>query len=71
MVFLEFDDFFEFTEGFGFFGFDGVVGIEDGLEFFFLFEDGAHGLAVVEGEAALLQPGMAFEFDRLARDWIY
>jgi hypothetical protein len=62
---LEFGDGFEFAEGSGFDRF-GFGGIEDGFEFLFLAVQTAHGLGVVECEAALLNPGMAFEGHRFS-----
>jgi hypothetical protein len=52
---LVFVDLFELAEGFGFFGFGGVGGVEEGFEFLLVAVEGAHGLAVVEGEAAFLE----------------
>ena len=54
------------ADGFGFLGFGGIVGIEDGFELLLLFVEGAGGLGVVEGEVALLETGVAFEDDGLA-----
>ncbi len=65
VVFLEIVDLFEFAEGFGFFRFGGV-GVEDGFEFLLFFEEAAHGFAVVEGEAAFLEAGVAEEVDSFA-----
>lgn len=47
----------EFAGGFGFDGFDLGVVIEDGFEFALLAEDGAHGLGLVEFEAAFVERG--------------
>ena len=52
---LEFVDLFEFGEGFGFFGLGGVGGVEEGFEFLLFAVKGAHGLAVIKGEAAFLE----------------
>ena len=67
VVLLPLIELFEFAEGFGFFGFGGFAGIKYRFEFFLFFVQGAHGLAVVEGEAAFLEAGMAFEDDGCAR----
>ena len=56
---LEFCEFFQLAECFCFFGLGSIFGIKDGFEFLFPAEQGAHGLHVVEGEAALLQAGAA------------
>ena len=56
----------EVAEGFGFFGFGGIFGIEDGFEFFLFAAEAAHGLGVVEGEAAFLEACVALEGDGLA-----
>jgi len=55
VMFLPLVELFEFAEGFGFFGFGGVAGIEDGFEFLLFVVECAHGLSVVEGEAAFLE----------------
>ena len=65
MLALECGDGFEFALGFGFDRF-GFLGIKDGFEFFFLSVQAAQGLDVVEGEAAFLNPGMAFERRRFS-----
>jgi hypothetical protein len=62
---LKFDNRFQFSERFSFFGLGGV-GVEDSFELFFFAVEAAHGFAVVEGEAAFLEPGVAFERDGLA-----
>jgi len=63
---LEFGEFFEFVQGFGFDGFGFVLVVEDGFEFLLFAEDGTQGLGIVQGEAAFLEPGVAFEGDRFA-----
>ena len=57
---LELGDGFKFAEGFGFDGL-GFVAVEDGFEFAFFAEERAHGLGVVDGWAAFLDPGVALE----------
>ena len=61
VLFLELGDGFEVAESLGFDGFGFVGVVENCVEFFFFAEEGAHGLGVVEGEAAFLEAGVAFE----------
>lgn len=66
MLSLEFDEFFQFTEGFGFDGFGLGIVVEDGFEFFLFFVEAAHGFAVIKGEAAFLQTCTAQQRSRFA-----
>ena len=70
MLFLEFVDFFEFAEGFGFFGFGGAGGVEKGFELLLFAVEGAHGLAIIKGEAAFLEAGVAFEDNGFPGGWV-
>ena len=70
MLFLELSDFLQVAEGFGFYWFGFIFVVEDGFEFFFFAEKGAHGFGVVESQAALLDSGMARRRCGFACEWI-
>src|SRR6266478_4693925 len=51
-------------------GLDLVLVLKKGFQFRLGAKDGAHCCSVVQGGAALLDSGVAFEQDRPSRDWI-